>query len=320
MFGKKTSSSKIDETVSQSVNFELTLAHIARRSERRAWWVAGGSIVLTLLLAGGYYYMLPLKEKVPFLVMADAATGVATVARLTDEANVERITSSEAINRSNVAHFLIARESYDAVFLNMRDWKTVLTMASPGVAGAYTTLLRSDSPDNPSQTYGSDRSIRVKILSITLITGNAEKPAPASRYRGASVRFQRSVYNKRTGTTLPLDNKIALMEFTYKSNLKMDEQARFENPLGFQVTSYRVDTDFASPLPAEVPVEPAAAPPPPPPSQPSPPAEIPPPPPVAPVASAPVAAPPPPVPVRRARLQRPRQQQQSYLSDGAYHP
>ena len=47
--------------------------------------VAWTAIAMSLLLAGGYYYMLPLKERVPFLVMADAYTGTSTVARLADD-------------------------------------------------------------------------------------------------------------------------------------------------------------------------------------------------------------------------------------------
>jgi type IV secretion system protein VirB8 len=56
-----------------------------------------------------------------------------------------------------------------------------------------------------------------------------------------------------------LDSKIATLEFTYKPNLKMDEEKRIENPLGFQVTSYRVDSDYAASPPIEVPA-PAATP------------------------------------------------------------
>jgi type IV secretion system protein VirB8 len=291
MFNKK-SSKAVDATVSQSVNFELTLAQMARRSERRAWWVTCAAIILTLMLAGGYYYMLPLKQKVPYLVMADAATGVATVARLTDEVNIQRITSSDAINRSNVANFVRARESYDAAFLNLHDWPTVMTMATSGVAVAYRQLFSTQNPDNPYQTYGRDRSIRIKILSISFTGSNT---TAVNKVKTATVRFQRTVYNKQNGGTAPLDNKIAMMEFTYKPDLNMDEQTRLQNPLGFQVTGYRVDNDFSSPAPAEVPL---AAPPA------APPVEAPPPPP-APVASvAPVAAEPEPPPAPAPRKPR----------------
>lgn len=251
MLNRKTSSKKIDDTVAHSVNFEVTVADLARRSEKRAWWVAFTAVALSLILAGGYFYMLPLKEKVPYIVMADAYTGTSTVARLTEDFTNRQISSSEAINRSNVAHFVLARESYDYVLIGLRDWTTVLTMSSPEVASAYTNLYQAGNPDNPYKTYGKERAIRVKLLSVVLI-GGGQGQTP----RGATVRFQRSIFEKLTGVTRPLDSKLATIEFTYKSNLKMDETSRIENPLGFQVTGYRVDNDYATSAPEE---QPAAA-------------------------------------------------------------
>lgn len=247
MADKKTSSRKIDDTVKRSVSFELTVADLAKRSERRAWWVAFSAIVVALILLGGYFYMLPLKEKVPYVVMADAYTGTSTVARLTQSLADSQITPSEAINRSNVAHFVLARESYDVAMMNMHDWATVLTMSSSGVADAYTHLYASTNPDNPFKTLGRDKAIRIKILSIVLLgSGLNETP------KGATVRFQRSLYNKQTGATQPLDSEIATLTFVYKANLKMDDQYRVENPLGFQVTDYRVDNDASTAAPSEV--------------------------------------------------------------------
>jgi len=246
MFNKKAPTSRIKATVAQAVDFELTIADMARRSERRAWGIALASLVMSLILAGGYFYMLPLKEKVPFLVMADAYTGTSTVARLTDDVVNQRITASEAINRSNVAHFVLARESYDLALTNLRDWTTVLTMSAQGVGNAYKSLHASNNPNSPFSLHGKDRAIRVKILSIVLIGGGGNTTP-----KGATVRFQRSLYDKQSGGTRPLDSKIATLEFTYKPNLKMEERLRIENPLGFQVTSYRVDNDYASAPPEE---------------------------------------------------------------------
>ncbi|NII71897.1 type IV secretion system protein VirB8 [Dyella sp. SG562] len=251
---KRTSSKKIDEAVAKSVNFEVTVADLAKRSERRAWWVAGSSVVMSLILAGGYFYMLPLKEKIPYMVMADAYTGTATVARLTEDFTNRQISTSEAINRSNVAHFVLARESFDVATMTLRDWGTVLVMSAPDVADAFRVLHAANNPTSPYKLYGRERAIRVKILSIVLI-GGGQGQTP----KGATVRFQRSIYNKQSGTLQPLDSKIATIEFAYKANLKMDDQYRIENPLGFQVTSYRVDNDYATAPPEEVPV-PAAAP------------------------------------------------------------
>ncbi|HEY4293112.1 type IV secretion system protein [Luteibacter sp.] len=252
MLNKK-QSPKIDAAVAKSVDFEITVSDLAQKSERRAWMVAFCAISMSLILAGALFYMLPLKEKVPYIVLADAYTGMSSVTRITDDVINRRITASEAINRSNVTHFILARESFDVTMINLRDWATVLTMAAPNVAKAYTDLHALDNPNAPYKTYGRDRAIRVKISSIILIGGdNGTTP------KGATVRFQRSVYNKVSGQIVPLDSKIATLAFSYKPNLKMDDQYRVENPLGFQVTDYRVDSDYAEPPPPESEV-PAAA-------------------------------------------------------------
>lgn len=258
MMKKGSTSSKVEGAIAKSVNFELTIADLAKRSERRAWWVAFGAIVMALILACGYFYMLPLKEKIPYIVMADAYTGTSTVARLTPDLTHRRISTSDAINRSNVAHFVLARESYDLAMVNLRDWATVQSMSAPGVRAAYTRLYSSANPDSLYKKYGKDTAIRVKILSIVLSGGG-----PGIAPKGATVRFQRSLYNKQTGTTHPLDNKIATLSFAYKTNLDMDDQSRIENPLGFWVTDYRVDDDYSSSPPEEVMETPAAPTPPP---------------------------------------------------------
>lgn len=244
----------MERSLAQSTRFELTIADLARRSERRAWWVAWCAIALTLVVAGGYYFMLPLKQKVPYLVMADAYTGTATVARLDGDFAMRGITTREAVNRSNVAHFVLARESYDLELVNLRDWKTVQTMASAGVKAPYVQLFANSNPDSLVKQFGKDQAIRIKLLSIQLIGGGLGKTP-----RGATVRFQRSIYNKQNGATRPLDNKIATIAFTYKQNLEMDEQSRVENPLGFWVTSYRVDDDYATAPPPEASAPPAMA-------------------------------------------------------------
>lgn len=240
MFGKKKDTPKVAEAVSAAVNYETTIADLAIRSAKRAWFVAFAAILMSLLLSGGYYYMLPLKEKVPFLVMADAYTGNATVARLEGNFLDRSVTASEAINRSNVAHFVMMRESYDYSMMVLRDWRAVHSMSTSEVNVDYDNLYSKNNPNNPYTLYDRRSAIRVKILSISFIGGSATV-AP----KGATVRFQRSLYDKSNGAVKPLDSKIATMEFTYNKNLRLEERDRIENPLGFQVTSYRVESDFA---------------------------------------------------------------------------
>ncbi len=249
MLGKNKQSAKIADAVGKSADFELTIADMARRSERRAWWITSTSIVLTLVLASGYFVMLPLKREVPYLVMADAYTGTSTVAKLRWDFPETSILASEAINRSNISHYIMAREAYDADMLALRDWRTVNTMSEQSIANEFRSRFSSVNPDNPATLYGKEKSVRVKINSI-ILQGKEGQKIPDS----ATVRFQRLLYDKRNGQTQPLDSRIATMRFTYQENLKMSDRDRVENPLGFRVTAYRLDNDYETPAPAEVPV------------------------------------------------------------------
>ena len=230
--------------IARAVDYETTIADLARRSERRAWRVAGVACALSLLLGAGYFGVMPLKERVPFLVMADAASGNATVARLDEDFRHRSISASEAIARANVANFIKLRESYDVAMMNLRDWRAVHAMSAPDVGREYAALHAASNAASPFNTHGRGRAIRVRILSIQLVEGAGGVPA------GATVRFQRSLYDKASGAVRPLDSRIATLAFTYNLALRMDEPDRLENPLGFQVTSYRADADYA-PVPPE---------------------------------------------------------------------
>ncbi|KRG72067.1 virB8 family protein [Pseudoxanthomonas dokdonensis] len=254
-FGKKDDTTAVRSAVGKAVDYETSLASQARRSERLAWRVAAAALVTTLLLAAGYIVVMPLKEKVPFLVLADAYTGTATIARLRENT----VSASEAINRANVATFIRARESYDWTLIGTRDWNTVFTMAEPQVSASYRALYSSRNPNGPLQVYGKGRSIRIKILSLQLFGGD-----PAKGPSGATVRFQRNMFDKASGTSRFMDNKIATVEYSYKANLEMSEEDRLLNPLGFRVSGYRVDSDYSStpavvPDPTATPASPAAS-------------------------------------------------------------
>ena len=260
MFRKKDpgNSPKVEQAVAKAVSYEITVADMARKSERRAWWVASASLLMSLALAGGYYYVLPLKEKVPFLVMADAYTGTASVARLSGNLGENSITSNEAINRSNVAQYVLARESYDYAIMGLRDWEQVFVMSDQAVGAALQAQYNRSNPQSPLVLYGTERALRVKILSITPLG-----TLPNGGFRGASVRIQRTLLDKRTGASTYVDNQLVTLRFEYKAALALSEQERVLNPLSFQVTEYRVDRDYAAagvPVPDASTAAPAATP------------------------------------------------------------
>lgn len=236
---KNVNSENIQKNIKKSLDFEKTLIDIRIKNEKRAWTVAGISTLTSLCLIGGLFYMLPLKQKEPYLVMADVYTGQATVAKLVGNWNNNNITTNEAVNKSNISHFIIARESFDSQIIYDNDWATVYSMSVSNVSDSYRNLMNKSNPNSPFNLYGSSRSIRVKILSIVLNNSGKADGRDAS----ATVRFQRFLLNKSTGISSFIDSNIATLTYTYNNNLKMDEKYRLKNPLGFQVLSYRVDPD-----------------------------------------------------------------------------
>lgn len=251
MFGKKKDTQQVENTAAKGVNFEVSIADIARRSEKRAWMIAWTCLFIVLVMLGGFVYILPLKKEVPYLIMADAFTGQATVATLRGNFDAPNsITQSEAVNRANIAQYVTARESFDVAMMNLRDWDLVNVMSSPNVRNAYAAIHSGNNPDSPFKRYGRDRAVRVKILNII-----PERKGTGDRARNsATVRFQRVEYDKKTGDTKPIDSKIARIEFTYKPNLALDTQQRYLNPLGFQVIEYLDEIDYAASPPVENPV------------------------------------------------------------------
>jgi type IV secretion system protein VirB8 len=232
MFGKKKDTQQVENTAAKGVNFEVSIADIARRSEKRAWMIAWTSLSMVLAMIGAF-------------------TGQATVATLRGNFDAPNsITQSEAVNRANIAQYVTARESFDVAMMNLRDWDLVNVMSSPNVRNAYAAIHDSNNPDSPFKRYGRDRAVRVKILNII-----PERKGTGDRARNsATVRFQRVEYDKKTGDTKPIDSKIARIEFTYKANLALDTQQRYLNPLGFQVIEYLDEIDYAASPPVENPV------------------------------------------------------------------
>jgi type IV secretion system protein VirB8 len=223
-----------EKIINQSISFETSLIHKIKRSEKIAWIVAGCFMVTSLVLAAGYMLIMPLKERVPYLVLANSATGVATLSKIVGAYNTEEISTNEALAKSNVTKFLTARESYDYDLIGRSDWITVHAMAGDDVSRyvltAYKNLFSSLNPDNLAKTYGRVNSVRIRIKSI-ILTASSD---PKKGYELATVRFDKIVVDKEQDT----------INFQYNSKLEMPEEMRVHNPLGFVVTGYRVDPDL----------------------------------------------------------------------------
>lgn len=245
MFGKKKDTANVQKAVAAAASFEVTIGELARKSERRAWMVAFCSLLMSLALAGGYYFMLPLKEKVPYVVMADPFSGTASVAVMRDDPFYQSLVADETLARANIANYVVARESFDTELLKARDWAQVNVMSSADERKVFANSISSDSPTTPAKLVRTDQSVRVRIASITPIYD-------AGRIAGATVRIQRNLVSRDTGAAAPIDRRLITLTFVYVPNLELDENLRWLNPLGFVVTNYRSDLDMSATEPGNV--------------------------------------------------------------------
>lgn len=244
---KNTNVNKIDEKtvkpniINQSVDFESSLMHKIKRSEKIAWTVAGCALLVCIALAVGYIKVMPLKEKIPYLVVTNPSSGVTTLSKIIGSYNIEEINSNEALAKSHVAKFLNARESYDYDSIARLDWLTVfsMTVSSKNILKFYEDLFKPTNPNNLGKLYGKDRSVRVKIKSIIL----TNDPNPKNGYTIATIRFDKLVVNKNYDKVEDVSSHIATMSFTY-SNFEMQEELQILNPMGFMVTAYKVDSEL----------------------------------------------------------------------------
>lgn len=226
--------------IEQSVNFEVTREHSIRQSERRAWMVAASSCTLALILAAGYFFVMPLKEKVPYIVSVDSNSGVSMVAKLSDSFDNMSVSSREALNKANITNFITAYEAYDWDLWSKRDSYIVYAMAQGSVLRDY-QVLYADKFISPDVIFGRKKVRRVKVKSLVLTDKNAQG-IPT----GATISFERIVIDKAYESAMFAETLVATMAFEYASNLEMKEEMRIHNPLGFRVTAYRVDPEATS--------------------------------------------------------------------------
>jgi type IV secretion system protein VirB8 len=195
----------------------------ARRAERDKYIAFGLVATLTLAIA----LMLPLKQKVPYLIREDKVTGAVDVVGQLGNASVEY---SEARDKYWLARYVTARESYDWFGLQ-NNYDTTRLLSTDDIAKSY--AQKFDGADALDKKYKNNVRIDARIVSIVL-----------DNKQTATVRFQTRILS--SGTTNQTQGWVATISFEYDSAEKLDESQRLINPFGFQVTSYRVDPELVS--------------------------------------------------------------------------
>ena len=211
-----------EDHVEQAISWETDRLVAAHRSTRRAWLAAGAGWVMALVAIIAIAGLTPLKRTEPFVVRVDQATGIVDVVSALKDAPD---TYDAAVTRYFAARYIYAREGYSRR-LASNYYRRIGLMSNGPVAQAYFKAFSPQNPDSPLNVYGTRTQVQAEVVSTSFISKKL-----------LSVRFTKTIkYSNRPAV---VSHWIATMAFRYVK-APMRESDRLVNPLGFQVTEYRV--------------------------------------------------------------------------------
>ena len=200
-----------------------------RRLLRAAIIVAGIASGIAIILALALVLLIPLKTVQPYVVTVDRQSGAVEVA--TTLAN-RRLTENEAVIQAELANYVRVRETFDATDL-ATNYRRVQLRSAPDVRSAYVAAMAASNPASPLRTLSQGDTVAIRIKSVSILGPGA-----------ALVRYdaERSLAG---GHGIASSAYVSAISFGF-SDRPMRLEDRFDNPLGFEVTRYRRDSDGAA--------------------------------------------------------------------------
>ena len=163
------------------------------------------------------------KEFDPFVIQIDDSTGVA---RVVNPISLDVLGGKEELSKYFMKRYLIARETYNPVDFDNYAKKVVRILSTPPIYGAYLNYIR-DKDHDPTILYAQKNTTSITVKSWSRLD--------EGRY---IVRFSLS----ESAGSMRVLNKISVIEYTYTA-MSLTDDERDVNPIGFQITAYRVDDD-----------------------------------------------------------------------------
>lgn len=212
------------------------LSHGAVVVERNRWFVA--TLVAGLIAAGSVAalaMLLPLEKLVPLAIAVDSRTGLVTSVEYGK--SVSELTQKEAIQRSDVARYVTARETYDPQDFSTHV-KMVRVMSDGNVWQQYADDNSQYNAASAMKRYGYKVRRRIEV--------NTALPLPnaANTYQ---VRFV-AIEEYPGSQMLPVEKPyVATVSFHY-SERALSNEDRMLNPLNFRAIAYRTDQEITNPV------------------------------------------------------------------------
>lgn len=189
---------------------------------RIAYIIAGISVSVALMSTFALASVAPLKKTEAYVVMVDKITGQVEVTKPLQQSEIPQ---DEAITKYFVAKYVTAREGYMRSRAGT-DYMVVSKLSSPTVYKRYHHDFDPKNKTSPINIYQDHSTVEIEITNISFLTKNT---AYMTIERTEKTRNN----NKKHYEAVTLDFQYVLTP--------SKEKDRFINPLGFEVTQYRVD-------------------------------------------------------------------------------
>lgn len=206
--------------------FEDEVFFSLQRRTKLFGWMAVLSLLTCMLSVAAVVMMLPLKEIRPYVVMVDRETGESELVVSTLPGD---LSERDAVRQAELVRYITERETYD-VADNRERIPQVLATSEGQAADSLRALWNSSAREYPPAVYGETSLIRVRVRSMTILNDNT-----------AQVRFTRAL--EEPGLEPVVRAFVATVGFTFKPRTERTLEAVWKNPLGFTVTSYRIDAE-----------------------------------------------------------------------------
>ena len=213
---------------SKALDFESSRLYIIDKSNKRAWLVTFIFGFISLLLTIAIIVMLPLKKVDLAVVKVDKNGFLDVITNIQEEI----LTTSEAWDKHFIYKYVKTREQYFYNILN-QDYETTQLYSSKKVADNYIEEMTNEKYGKTS-IYKNNVELDVNILSIVLNESN-----------GTRTSTIRAEIIKKDASSENIEKNIKVITLAYEYlPIKLNTKNRLENPLGFVVSSYRVDEEI----------------------------------------------------------------------------
>ena len=206
--------------------FEDEVFFSLRRQRNIFGWMALGGLVIAAASVATLMTVFPLKEIRPYVVMVHEMTGES---QLVVQVRAANLTEEDAVREAELVRYVTDRETYD-IADNAERIPLVLARSTGQAAESLRRLWNSSNEAYPPDTYGRDVLITVTITSISILNEST-----------AQVRLAKR--REEPGTPSIVRDFVATVGFEFNPGVERRLEAVWQNPLGFEVTSYRVDAE-----------------------------------------------------------------------------